>query len=507
MQPLKYIDSLLNSITMYKLVLYCLIALSALSIVFGFTGILPFSGIAFAFLLILLLAVCYLTQQVFDRLFHAVSNSESYLITAFILFFILSPILSLTDVFVTMAVGVIAIASKFVLAVDKKHIFNPAAIAVLIAGLFGFGNGIWWVGSAVMLPFVYMVGFLVVRKIRRFQLLFSFIVCALLSTILFNIRNGLTIDQSLSFINFSSPLIFFGTIMLTEPATTPPRKKRYMTYAAFVGILFGAQFHIGPFFASPELALVIGNIFSYIMSPKKKLFLHLSKMNKLSQNVYEFVFVKNNAFSYLPGQYLEWTVPHTHVDLRGNRRYFTIASSPTENTIKLGVKISEKGSSFKKALVNLPTSTTVIGGQLAGDFVLPENKSKKLVFIAGGIGITPFRSMIQYLIDTNEKRDIVLFYTSSTPQEFVYGDILTEAEKKLGIKTIYVITNPKNAPGNWKGSIGYLSQGLLKQTVPDFKERVYYLSGPNSMVEGYKKLLHEVGIPLHKIVTDYFPGF
>jgi ferredoxin-NADP reductase/Na+-transporting NADH:ubiquinone oxidoreductase subunit NqrB len=504
--PLKYIDQFLNKITMYRLVVYSLGVLATIATGMAFFGILPFGGFSYVISLAILLLTCFVSQEIFARIFRATSNFESYAITALILFFVLSPVLNFHDLIVTTCVAIVAIASKFVLAVDKKHIFNPAALGAFLAGLFGFGNAIWWVGSAVLLPFVIIVGFLIVRKIRRFYLLGSFLVVAVLSTVIFNLQNGLTPDQSLYFVFASSPLIFFGTVMLTEPMTTPPMRKRYMTYAAFVGVLYGAQFHFGPIYASPELALVIGNIFAYILSPKKKLFLHLSNKVRLSPDIYEFVFKKSEAFPYLPGQYLEWTMPHHGVDSRGNRRYFTIASSPTESDIKIGIKIAEKGSSFKKALLQINDKAEVIGAQLAGDFVLPRNADQKLVFIAGGIGITPFRSMIQYLLDTNEKRDIVLFYTASSDKDFVYKDIFDKAAKELGIKVVYVVTDKSIGP-SWKGEKGRITPEMLKKYLPDSSMRTYYLSGPNSMVEGYKKLLRELGIPFTKIVTDYFPGF
>jgi NAD(P)H-flavin reductase len=101
---------------------------------------------------------------------------------------------------------------------------------------------------------------------------------------------------------------------------------------------------------------------------------------------------------------------------------------------------------------------------------------------------------------------LVLFYTSLKKEEFVYREIFQAAEK-YGVKTVYVITDPKNTPPNWPGKVGFLNREMLEQTVPDFKDRKFYLSGPNAMVDSYKKLLRSLGIKPHKIVTDYFPGY
>jgi ferredoxin-NADP reductase len=203
---------------------------------------------------------------------------------------------------------------------------------------------------------------------------------------------------------------------------------------------------------------------------------------------------------------MEWTLPGQRVDNRGNRRYFTIASSPTEPDIKLGIKIPEQASSFKQQLVALEQAGSVVASQLAGDFTMPDDVTKKLVFIAGGIGVTPFRSMIQYLNDMQQQRDIVVLYTSSTADEFPYMEIFNAAQQ-LGVRTECCITKAGCAPPNWRGLVGRLSVDHLTKTVPDYKQRLFYLSGPNAMVQSYETLLHELGVSSQNIKKDYFPGF
>ncbi len=502
---MNFVDRFLNSITMYRLLLYGLLILSFISIAFGFLNLLPYSGWQFISLLFLLIVSCLVTQLILVFFFKAIMNVESFLITALILFFILSPIITTPDVYISLAAGAIAMASKFLLAISRKHIFNPVAIAVFLLGLFGYGNGIWWVGSQILLPFVIIVGFLVVRKIRRFQLLFTFLAASVTTIVLVNVNNGLTIQQSLSQSLFSWPVIFFGTIMLTEPLTTPPSHKLYLLYGLIVGVLFGSQFHFGPIFASPELSLVIGNIFSYLVSPKGKFLLQFQSQHEAASEVYEFSFSKPRGFNFTPGQYMEWTLPQSQTDGRGNRRYFTLASSPTEPDIKLGVKVpSGKPSSFKQIL--LAANGQILAGQLSGDFLLPSDTKQKLVFIAGGIGVTPFRSMAKYLTDQQQTRDVVLFYVCSSADEFAYQDIFTAAQS-VGFKTVYVVSHPEDAPANWSGEVGRLNQEMLSKHVPNLSSRIFYISGPNAMVEAYKQLLHSLRVPRSRIVTDYFPGF
>ncbi|HSA84518.1 MAG TPA: oxidoreductase [Patescibacteria group bacterium] len=507
MGAIRFIDRFLNTITMYRLVLYGLCTLSVIALVFGLWGLLPFTLWQMLATGVTVFVACFLTQKVLERLLKATTNYESVFITAGILFLIVPPSLAQQDLLVTFGIGVVAIVSKFFLAIRKKHLFNPAAFSLFIFGLFGFGNAIWWVGSAVLLPFVTIIGLLIVRKIRRFNLFLSFVIVASITVCLFNIQYQISFIDSLQQVFLSWPIIFFGTVMLTEPLTMPPRRLLQGIYGGIVGLFFGAQFHVGPVFASPELALLIGNLFSYIVSSKDKLFLHVSSVTKLTPTVYELVFPKPVSFSFLPGQYLEWTLKQDKIDRRGNRRYFTIASSPTESDLRLGIRYSTPSSTFKETLVHLPKGGEIIATQLRGDFVLPKNTTQKLVFIAGGIGVTPFRSMVKYLLDRQEKRDVSLFYSNADAKDMAYKEMFDQAVKQLGIKVFYVLTDKEKVPQGWQGIVGRLDEKIFSREVLDYKERVWYLSGPEAMVDGYKEVLSRLGVSSTNIRTDYFPGF
>jgi ferredoxin-NADP reductase len=504
---LTFFDRYLDGITMYKVVLYGLLLLAGIAILFGFLGLLPFKGYQYSISLVILLIVCWGSNYIVAKLYNVPTNSESALITGAILFFLLSPFEDIDQMFMYTLAAVISMASKYVLAFHRKHIFNPAAFAAFVLGLLGNPLVSWWIGSLVMLPFVTLLGIAVLRKTRRFQMFFVFVVAAILSTSIPNVFKGYAVVDVFTQIFTSWPIVFFGTIMLTEPLTTPPTKMLRLYYGGIVGLLFGLQFHIGPLFATPELALLLGNIYSYIVSSKQKLLLTLQDKKAIAKEMYEFVFVPKDNFSYRAGQYMEWTLPHNSVDSRGNRRYFTVASSPTEDMLKLGVKIQQNGSSFKRALVSLTSKQTVLAGQLAGDFTLPKDNSQKLVFLAGGIGITPFRSMIKYLIDKQEKRDIILFYSNKSADEIVYKDVFDEADKKLGIKTIYTLTDIQNIPISWKGNKGRIDAAMIQTYLPDYKERMFYISGPHPMVTSYQDILKDLGIPASHVIIDYFPGF
>ena len=294
--------------------------------------------------------------------------------------------------------------------------------------------------------------------------------------------------------------------MLTEPMTTPPTKALRIIYGTVVGLMFAPQFHIGSFYFTPELALVAGNIISYAVSPKIRYILKLKGIKKMSPDSLEFVFEKDRKLKFKPGRYFEWTFKHNKPDSRGIRRYFTIASSPTESDVRIGVKFYDNSSSFKKSLISMKAGDKIVASQMSGDFVLPKDKSEKLAFMAGGIGVTPFRSMTKYMIDKKERRDVVFFNSNKLISDLLYNDIFSAAEKELDMKMVYTLTELEKIPGNWLGGRGVINEQMIKNGAPDYMERTFYLSGPPGMVNVYKNLLKTMGVPKKKIKTDYFPG-
>jgi ferredoxin-NADP reductase len=499
---LQPIDKFLNNITMYKTVLFGLIVLAAFAIASAFLGTLTFSGVSMVLSLLIISVTCFVTNFICAKLWKVPMSYESWLITALILFFLFFPVSSQNDVVALVLAGAIAMASKYILAIRGKHIFNPAAFGAVVVGLTGLGAPVWWIGTAWMLPLTLIVGLLIVRKIRRFTMFAACVLASFVVVIILGFQSNMGMVESIIQHLTSWPIIFFASVMVTEPLTMPSRRTHQIIYGTLIGLISSWPISLGPIYFTPELVLVLANLYSYAHSLRRRLTLTLDEVHEIARDTYEYVFHTTPPLQFLPGQYLEWMLPHERPDARGNRRYFTIASSPTEKDIRLGVKIGASISSYKTMLKNMKKGDTLLAGQLAGDFTLPDDTSKKLVFIAGGIGITPFRSMIKYLTDTKQKRDVVLFYSNRTEKDAAYGDILKEAENSFGLKTVYLFSE---SSGN--GAPTMFTADLLKKEVPDAKDRMFYISGPNAMVDAYKKLLTDMGVPRWHIVTDYFPGF
>lgn len=503
----KLIDNFLNKITMYRLVLYCLIFLVLAAFCFCFLNFLPYNPVDFLFSVAFLVLICLLANAVFAAVFEAPSNIESVYITALILALIIPPLHSFGSLPFVIWVGILAMASKYILAVNKKHILNPAAIAVALTAFALNQSATWWIGNIYMAPFVLITGILVTRKTRKADLVISFLGAASITVLGFNFLMGKDLLKTVQTLLFYTPMFFFAFIMLTEPMTMPPNRFLRIIYGLLTGFLFAPFIHIGTVYSTPELSLLAGNIFSYIVSPKEKLILELKEKIKISPDIYDFIFKPNQKLKFLAGQYMEWTLAHAHNDSRGMRRYFTIASSPENQNLRLGIKFYDNSSSFKKSLLSLELGDKIVASQLAGDFVLPKDKNKKMIFIAGGIGVTPFRSMAEHLLDKNEKRDAVLFYSNKGYADIVYKEFFDNAQEKTGIKTVYTLTDANLIPADWSGEKGFVSEEMIKKWASDYKKRTFYISGPKAMIDAFTKTLNKMGIDKSQIKTDFFPGF
>lgn len=498
------LDRMLNKLTMYMVVLYALITIGSAAGILALFGRLGYSVTSLALSLGVIGASGLAAHYLLKWAFGAATGSESWRISILILFLILRPSDSLAGLSILALASVLAVASKYVLARNARHIFNPAAIALVILGLLGSGEIFWWVGSQALLPVVAVAGFLVVRKQRRFQMVFTFLAVALVTSYLSASGNG-DIANLMKGLVLSGPLIFFAGIMLTEPYTMPPTRKTQLIYASITGLLYGLHFAIGPLRSSPELALVLGNCYAYAVSYRQRLRLEFKARRKVSPGVYEFAFVPDRPLRFQAGQYLEWTMPIPRADLRGNRRYLTIASSPTEQELLITTRVpSGRSSAFKQSLLALKPGATVWAGQLGGDFTLPPDSKDPVVWIAGGIGITPFRSMARQLIDSGRQLDATLFYSSSKAGDFAYSEIFKRARAN-GLTTKYLLTG-NDIPEGWNGLTGKLSADHIRRQVAQPTKASYYLSGPPAMVDSYKQLLRDMGVSSRRIRTDYFPG-
>ncbi len=504
---LKKLDRIIDSFSMYRLLIYYLAGLLGAAFVLAIFKDISYNPFSILVSSSILVGASYFINKILANFFDAPTGSDSAIITGLILALIISPTLGLYNVMFFISAAGLAMASKYILAVKKKHLFNPAAIAVVLTAFGPKQSASWWVGTGVLLPFVIIGGILLVRKIHRARMVIIYFIVTTISTIFFALISKVSVGTSIYDMIFSSSVFFLGFVMLTEPLTSPTTQKKQSIYAAIVGFLLPPQVHFLNWYTSPEISLVIGNVYSFIVSPKVRILPTLIRKIRTTPDSADFIFEPDKDFNFLPGQYMEWTIPHLNTDSRGNRRYFTLASSPTETNIRIGVKFFNNGSSFKESMLALEGNSMVSAAHLAGDFVMPNNPREKLAFIAGGIGITPYRSMIKYLLDKNQRRDVVLLYSSKHVDDLAYKSIFDKAKKELGIRVFYFLTgrNLKLDQDNFVE--GRITPDRIKEHIPDFMERTFYISGTDSMVIDTKENLIKLGIPKNQIKNDYFSGY
>ena len=501
--PYRSVQKFVDNAGMYRLVSGALGTLALISITFGFLGWLPYSGLSQIFSLALALLVALLFNISLAWILRIPANHESAVITALILFFLAVPSDDIFAAWPIVAAVTIAIASKYIIAYKKQHFINPAAFgaaALSITGLYTFS---WWAANPTLFIPLVVLGVFVVMKVRKWVPVFAFVGVSLIIYMAESMSYGDAVGASLSTFFFSWPTLFLAFFMLTEPFTMPGKKDAQFLYGGLVGFLSNTTIFASMIAITPEFALVVANVAMMPWRLRQKLHLALEERHKLAKDTYEFVFKKPEGFNFTAGQYLEWMLPHQSADSHGIRRYFTIASSPTEPVVRVAMKITEQHSSYKEALTMLDVNQRLIGSQLAGDFVLPKKKDAKLGFIAGGIGVTPFRSHLKYMIDTDTPHDTVLYYCNNTQDEIAYQDIFSEAACAFRFELINTLSKETLPP---PFETGYINADMIKRRTPDYQERIWYISGPPGMVGAYSMLLGSMGVSHRHIKKDFFPG-
>ena len=230
---MKSIDYIIDRVTMYRLLLYVLIGLVIMGIILAYFKLLSFSPLSLLLSTLFLVFICWAMNTILAYVFEVPANVELSYLTALILALIVDPAQSPGAIVPLGWVAILAMSSKYILALYKKHIFNPAAIAVVITSFVIGESASWWIGTTWMLPAVLLGGLLVARKLRQTDMVLSFCAAAFVSVCVATIVQGGNIFTELKQLLLLSPLFFFAFIMLTEPLTAPPTKnlRKFMAFS------------------------------------------------------------------------------------------------------------------------------------------------------------------------------------------------------------------------------------------------------------------------------------
>lgn len=490
-----WIDSLLGRITMYRLVIYGLLVIAAFATMLMATDYLSYSPISFIGGIILAVGVSYGANRLFGWLFSLHPNAESAIITGLIISLIFSPPTTFLAVAKIALVAVFAMLSKYVLVIRSKHIFNPVAIATVLAAASGLAFASWWVGSPALLSVTAIVVLLILYKTQRLQMAAAFIVVAVTVIALSSMQTGTAFLQSIGLAFTSWPLVFFAGIMLSEPLTLPPRRWQQLAVAVLVALLLTLDFHVGKLSMTPALALVLGNALAFWFSIRRTVKLRLASVDRQGKDGHVFTF-DTLPFPFLAGQYIELSLPHKHADSRGIRRIFSIIGQSGDDQLAVATRIPQQSSSFKSALLATKTGQTIYGTRVAGDFVLPNDSSVPIVCVAGGIGVTPYLSFLR----AGGKRKITLLYSVRTIDDIMFVRELSH----YNVDVVIVTPDTSKLPDDsWSHEQGQLSQGLLAKYLTPSAH--VYISGPPTMVTTVRDYAKNAGA--QHIHTDHFSGY
>lgn len=228
----------------------------------------------------------------------------------------------------------------------------------------------------------------------------------------------------------------------------------------------------------------------------------LDHVESESETIKTFWFKPEKPVRYTAGQFVELTVKHDDPDDRGEKHWFTLSSTPGHELVSITTRYAgdDKSSSFKKALFHLNPGAHLAMSEPMGDFVLPKDTNIPLIFVAGGIGLTPFHSMFLHLTEVRERRDIQFLYSVHTEEDIIFQNAFEAA----GVHTTIIVENPSSA---WGGERGQVTPEQIMGLTEPSTESLIYLSGPETMIEVLAKGLHVAGILRRQLVTDFFPGY
>lgn len=220
-----------------------------------------------------------------------------------------------------------------------------------------------------------------------------------------------------------------------------------------------------------------------------------------------FSFERPKEFSFKAGQHLDLTLKNPpYSDDEGNIRTFSIASSPNEPRLMIATRM--RNTAAKNSLREIPLGTNVQLQGPMGSFTLHSDAARPAVFLAGGIGITPLRSMIKYAAEEKLPHRLYLFYSNRRPEDAAFLEELMALEKENPNYTcVPTMTEMKNSQRTWAGLTAYIDADMIRGQVRNPKEAVYYIAGPAAMVTAMRHILETMNIDDDNIKTEEFSGY
>jgi ferredoxin-NADP reductase len=236
----------------------------------------------------------------------------------------------------------------------------------------------------------------------------------------------------------------------------------------------------------------------------------LSKLvgrDEVAERTMAFRFEKPSKWTFKAGQFLDVTLlDPSETDAEGNSRTFSIASAPHEATLMVATRMRD--TAFKRVLQAMPLGSAVRIEGPSGGLTLHNNVSRTAVLLAGGIGITPFRSIVARAAKESLFHRIFLFYSNRRPEDAPFLDELQALEKENpNYKLIASMTEMAKSHRTWQGETGQIDSAMLARYLRDAVSPIYYIAGPPEMVKGLQTMINEFGAGDDDIRTEEFAGY
>jgi len=233
----------------------------------------------------------------------------------------------------------------------------------------------------------------------------------------------------------------------------------------------------------------------------------LTSKKEVASETMAFHFEKPKDFVFKAGQFADFTLTNpSQTDAEGNTRGFSLASAPYEEDLMIATRMRD--TAFKRELKIMSAGTEVTMDAPYGSFTLHNNAQIPAVFLTGGIGITPVRSIIFQAAHDKLPHKIFVFDSNTRPEETAFLDELREIHNK-NPNCIFVgsMTQMQKSTSEWRGELGHVTKVMLKKYIDDLALPIYYLSGPASMVAAMRKILNDSGVNDDNIRTEEFAGY
>lgn len=235
--------------------------------------------------------------------------------------------------------------------------------------------------------------------------------------------------------------------------------------------------------------------------------IRLKNRMEIAEGTMAFHFEKPEGFVYKPGQFADYTfINPAETDAEGNIRGFSLASAPYENFLMFATRM--RNTAFKRVLRTMQPGTELTLDGPYGSFTLHNNPSIPAVFLTGGIGVTPARSIVLQAAHDKLPHKIFLFDSNNRPEDAPFLDELTEAQEENPNYTfVGTMTRMEKSHRPWQGETGHIDKGMLEKYIGDLTSPIYYIVGPPAMVDAMGRVLNAAGVNTDNIRTEEFTGY